>query len=159
MKQLYIFDLDGTIANLTHRLHFINFNASIHGFEKDFKKNWPDFFANVKWDWPINNNIRTLNAIYAEHEVWFFTGRMDMKNVREDTLWWITEYTGIQNPNLTMRPNQDYRPDYKIKQEMFDNMLDEDKDRLIAVFDDRDQVVNMWRKNNVTCYQVAPGNF
>jgi len=27
------------------------------------------------------------------------------------------------------------------------------------VFDDRDQVVEMWRANGIPCFQVAPGNF
>jgi len=27
------------------------------------------------------------------------------------------------------------------------------------VFDDRQQVVDMWRQNDLTCFQVADGNF
>jgi hypothetical protein len=30
---------------------------------------------------------------------------------------------------------------------------------LMAVFDDRDKVVAMWRRNGVACFQVAEGNF
>jgi hypothetical protein len=33
------------------------------------------------------------------------------------------------------------------------------KDDVVAVFDDRDKVVNMWRENGLTCMQVAYGNF
>ena len=58
-----------------------------------------------------------------------------------------------------MRAHLDTKPDYTVKQEMYDRMLVEDKGRLIAVFDDRQQVVDMWRKNKVTCYQVAKGNY
>jgi hypothetical protein len=28
-----------------------------------------------------------------------------------------------------------------------------------CVFDDRDKVVNMWRKRGIPCFQVAPGDF
>ena len=31
--------------------------------------------------------------------------------------------------------------------------------KLFMVFDDRQKVVDMWRKNKVTCLQVAEGNF
>ena len=38
-------------------------------------------------------------------------------------------------------------------------MSPEDRARLVMVFDDRDRVVNMWRRNGVVCAQVAPGDF
>ena len=34
-----------------------------------------------------------------------------------------------------------------------------DKDDVFAVFDDRQQVVDMWRKNGLTTFQVADGDF
>ena len=33
------------------------------------------------------------------------------------------------------------------------------KDRILCVFDDRTKVVNMWRDNGLSCFQVAPGDF
>ena len=50
-------------------------------------------------------------------------------------------------------------PDEKLKQHWLDDVFGEAKDQIVAVFDDRDKVVDMWRKNNLTCMQVAPGNF
>jgi hypothetical protein len=38
-------------------------------------------------------------------------------------------------------------------------MLVDDRQRLVAAFDDRDRVVQMWRAAGVTCFQVAPGEF
>ena len=32
-------------------------------------------------------------------------------------------------------------------------------DTVDMVFDDRNQVVDMWRKNGLTCFQVADGDF
>jgi len=34
-----------------------------------------------------------------------------------------------------------------------------DKDDIFMVFDDRDQVVKMWRDNGIVVFQVADGNF
>ena len=32
-------------------------------------------------------------------------------------------------------------------------------DNVAMVFDDRNQVVDMWRQNGLTCFQVADGDF
>ena len=52
-------------------------------------------------------------------------------------------------------------PDDKLKQHWLDDLFPKDSKRLdiVCVFDDRDKVVDMWRKNGLTCMQVAPGNF
>ena len=52
-RPLYIFDLDGTLALIEHRLHFIQ------GPEKD----WRGFFAAVGDDKPNLPVIRTLQAL------------------------------------------------------------------------------------------------
>ena len=55
-----------------------------------------------------------------------------------------------------MRNSGDRRPDVEVKQEILDYLP---KDRIRCVLDDRDQVVDMWRKNGLTCLQVAEGTF
>ena len=45
----------------------------------------------------------------------------------------------------------------KLKQHWLDTLVD--KDDIFAVFDDRQQVVDMWRKNGLTTFQVADGDF
>ena len=51
-----------------------------------------------------------------------------------------------------MRNSGDRRPDVEVKQEILDYLP---KDRIRYVLDDRDQVVDMRRKNGLTCLQVA----
>ena len=60
---------------------------------------------------------------------------------------------------LTMRQEMDYTPDDVLKESWLDNMLVDDRKRLVAVFDDRDRVVSMWRRRGITCLQVGAGNF
>ena len=56
-----------------------------------------------------------------------------------------------------MRPqNQLYLPDNDLKQGWLDTI---GKDNVAMVFDDRQQVVDMWRQNGLTCFQVADGDF
>ena len=53
-----------------------------------------------------------------------------------------------------MRGDQDYRPDYEVKQEMLDRMRKEGLDPKISV-DDRPSVVKMWRQNGLTTFDVG----
>jgi len=59
---------------------------------------------------------------------------------------------------LRMRKNGDYTPDDVLKKAWLDELFP-DKGYILCVFDDRDKVVNMWRREGLTCFQVAPGNF
>ena len=59
-----------------------------------------------------------------------------------------------------MRPATDYTPDNDLKQAWLNQHFPGDqKDRILCVYDDRNQVVKMWRDSGLTCMQVAPGDF
>jgi hypothetical protein len=57
-----------------------------------------------------------------------------------------------------MRPAGDSRRDAIVKQEIFDTEV-RDRWRVVGVFDDRRQVVRMWRALGLTVFQVAEGDF
>lgn len=57
-----------------------------------------------------------------------------------------------------MRPAGDSRKDAIVKREIFDQEI-RDRWRVIGVFDDRQQVVRMWRALGLTVFQVAEGDF
>lgn len=58
-----------------------------------------------------------------------------------------------------MRAAGDYRKDAVIKKEMFDTQI-EGKYFVEFVLDDRNQVVDLWRKDlNLPCFQVYYGDF
>lgn len=149
-----IFDIDGTLADISHRLHFI----------KGEKKNWPAFYAACALDKPIYEMCRTA-ALFCGRPgitVGFITGREGSDRVRADTEDWLDEYVGRHaNPRLSlyMRPKGDYRPDHVIKGEIADYMRDELDFVPDIVFEDRQQVVDMWRARGIRCCQVAPGDF
>lgn len=196
---LYIFDLDGTLADLNHRRHFVQFqngspvlvngtpaiyrgpNPSIEGDyfvefpfngsgfwsydpnDIEFKPNWDAFHAACVDDTPIQPVINIIWALSClKTEIWIWSGRME--TVREQTLDWIDQnvslkYTGPFDMLVKMRPAGDYTPDDQLKESWLHAMSPEDRARLVMVFDDRDRVVNMWRRNGVVCAQVAPGDF
>lgn len=152
-RPLYIFDLDGTLALCNHRRHFV-----------EDKKNarWPEFYAACDKDEPNKPVIETMaRLIHAGAEVWIFSGRSD--EVRDKTVTWLALNTPLMSwqasEALTMREEGDHTPDDELKLSWLETMLVDDRQRLVAAFDDRDRVVSMWRSAGVQCFQVAPGDF
>lgn len=103
------------------------------------------------------------NLMLSGADVWLFTGRSE--EVRDKTIAWLAEHTAFMSFNLqtdhllTMRQEGDYTPDDQLKEGWLDNMLVDDRKRLVGVFDDRQRVVDMWRRRGITCFQVAAGDF
>lgn len=63
-------------------------------------------------------------------------------------------YQGIFMP----RADDDNRKDVIIKQEIYEGNI-KGKYNVLFVLDDRNQVVDFWRSQGLTCFQVAPGDF
>ena len=145
MKDTIIFDLDGTLANIEHRLHYV----------KDGNSDWDGFFEACMDDEPILETIEIYNMIWMEggargYDVGIYSGRSDQ--VMDETRWWLNEYLPGYD-FLRMREAGDHQPDWKLKR----SWAEEVKDKVLCVFDDRNQVVDMWRSLGTKCYQVAPG--
>ena len=149
MRPLYIFDLDGTLALIEHRLHFI----------QQKPKDWRGFFGAVRDDSPNMSVIQTLQAMRrADAEVWIWSGRSD--ECRAETVEWLQRNGCFgASDRFRMRKAGDYRDDVVVKSEWLAEVAPYDRQRLVAVFDDRDRVVAMWRAAGVPCFQVAAGGF
>lgn len=158
---LYIFDIDGTLADATHRLHWIKPESGMDHWESmEFKPNWEQFYRHCHLDLPKEEVIRVLLALAPVADIWFFTGRRE--EFRSSTVEWLNTYIDpdiVQDANLMMRPNGDHRKDFVVKEEMLNNMLIEDRFRLQGVFEDRKGVTEMFRRNDVLVFQVAEGNY
>ena len=145
-----IFDIDGTLANIEHRIHFI----------KNKPKNWTKFFENMEYDTQILATCdlcsHLINSVW--HNVVFCTGRNE--KYRVVTLKWLQTrvHWDISNEQLYMRPDNVNRHDYIVKEELLQKIR-EDGYNPVSVFEDRQQCVDMWRRNGLVCYQVDEGNF
>lgn len=146
---MIICDIDGTIADCEHRRHYITNKPKDHDA----------FYAGVRDDKPIRKIIGVLLSLLERdfYTVTFVTGRPE--RTRKDTEWWLSEYLHLypHDYEMFMRKDKDYRQDYIVKQDILDKHID--KSKVSVVLDDRDQVVQMWRRNGLTCLQVADGNF
>jgi hypothetical protein len=119
-------------------------------------KNWPEFFARCVLDEPNIPIIKIMTALLISGaDVWIWSGRSD--EVREQTLEWLDRHC-VELP-LFMRAKGNHVPDEKLKKAWLDCMSSNDRKRLVAIFEDRDRMVEMWRAEGIACLQVAPGNF
>lgn len=135
-----IFDLDGTIADIGHRVRHI------HGGKHD----WDSFFRECANDLPVPHVIDTLHAhIQAGHKVRIWSARSDV--VRKETEQWLADM-GIDPCYLQhMRAAGDNTPDVELKR----YWLSQEHDKPDLVYDDRPRVVAMWRAEGIPCFQVT----
>lgn len=96
-------------------------------------------------------------------KVIFLSGREGSEQCFNDTRYWLIDHmdnflVGTDRMPLFMRAEGDKRADLVVKYEIFDEHV-RNNYNVIGVYDDRAQVVDMWRKIGLRCYQVAEGNF
>ena len=75
-----------------------------------------------------------------------------------ETCAWLIQH-GLNPDHLMMRQENDHRPDWKVKAQWASQLSESTRHVLVAVFEDRSQVVDMWRAAGITCFQVADGEF
>jgi hypothetical protein len=148
-KQTIIFDLDGTLADITKRKKLAT---------KDNRKmNWDVFFnpINIGLDEPNLPVINILKSLEKEYLICVFSGRDDIS--LSETTQWLNKYE-IFPHILKMRDHGNYTPDDILKNTWL-NELQSDGFSVMCAFDDRDKVVKMWRESGIPCMQVNYGNF
>ncbi len=147
MRGAVIFDIDGTLADITHRLPRAGFEAesdkSVYG-------------AGCGDDEPIHEIIMVARALYdAGLSIVLVSGRMEIYS--SVTTHWLAAARVPPN-TLLMRATGDYRADWVIKREMLREIRLLDLNPIL-VFDDRECMVRMWRAEGLRCCQVARGDY
>jgi len=147
---IYLFDIDGTLADISHRLHFIQKEPA----------DWNSFYQAAGSDSPLWDTITVARALSGQRLI-MVTGRTE--SIREITVSWLRKYR-IPFESIYMRKDGDHREDNVVKSELLDQILaanpqTSDSNKIAAVFEDRQQVVDMFRARGLRVYQVAPGKF
>lgn len=144
----YIFDLDGTLA-IKHESRDIY----------DASKAYLDYPNK-----PVTDILNTLafsdcTADRVGGEVTIYcTARHEQD--RAATVAWLevhTPYDPEHGDLLLMRQSKG-RADWKEKLDLYNEHV-RGKYNVLGVFDDRNQVVQLWRELGLTCFQVADGDF
>ena len=165
MKRAIICDVDGTIAlmNFKDRSPFEYIKA-----DKD-RPNQPviDILLST-----AKANEAFIIFLTARENVNFSTARSEYNNAYDLTYSWIKKHVfdrydgtewmsqyGIPGWTLFIRGKGDYRKDCYVKYDLYNDKIKDVYD-IMYVFDDRNQVVDMWRNAlDLTCLRVADGNF
>jgi predicted kinase len=148
-KRCVIFDIDGTLADCSHRVHHVNGG----------KKNWPAFMAGIPDDKP-NTQVVFLNKLFhylrsqgaTDMPTFLCSGRSE--NERKDTEDWLWD-NGVEYAKMFMRKAGDYRADHIVKRELLEEIRADGYEPWL-IFDDRQCVVDMWRKEGLFVLQCDP---
>ncbi len=147
MQPAIIFDIDGTLADLSHRLPL---------YKAGKKK---EFFEKIGDDKPIMPVMYIHNILSANHDatILYVTGRME--HHRQVTSEWFLDnhlhcWSIIDDWILFMRKEGDYRDDSIVKKEIYEERI-KGKYNVIAVFDDRPRVIKMWREQGLFVFNCA----
>lgn len=136
---LVAFDLDGTLANINHRLEHV----------KNKPKCWEKFNEGIKDDLPYIPVVEALKSLRAAgNDIIYMSARQE--SCRAETEKWLVK-NGIsaENPQLYMRDDKDYREDSLVKEEMLEKVRLDFGKWPDMVFDDRRRVVDMWRRKGI----------
>ena len=144
---IYIFDIDGTLADNSHRLHFIQGEV----------KDWEGFHTAQGDDMPIWEVITVARALAkAGHGIVYSTGRMEKG--RAVTQAWLNKYRVPHGP-IFMRKDGDHREDYVVKEELLGYIKGVYPLAIGGAFEDRQQMANMYRAKGIRVFQVAKGDY
>lgn len=137
LPKAYIVDVDGTLAHMLDR-------------------RGPFEWVKVGVDAPDLQVIETVNSLHAAgYIIIIMSGRDEV--CCDETCAWLRRH-GVKFHELYMRKQDDYRPDTRIKEEIFQARI-EGMYNVVGVFDDRNVVVDMWRQKGLKVFQVAEGDF
>lgn len=145
MEKIFVFDIDGTLSDLTHRLPYI----------RNTPKDWNTFKSLIPYDKPHNDIIWLLNLLSNLGKIILCSAR-DGTN-RKETIEWLNKHN-IQFDDLYMRRANDFRDDGIVKKELLEDIRSKYGNPFMW-FDDRNRVVDAIRDEGVRVLQVAPGNF
>ena len=140
MQKVWIFDIDGTLSDMTHRVHHITGGNS----------NWDEFFDNQHLDRPYEDVFDILHAISLDRimdKIIFVTARPE--RYRGVTNKWLQENIEyfIEDEDLYMKPNDNTDTDAVFKVNLINQWLtDNPTFKVGAIFDDRPTVIKAFRE-------------
>ncbi len=140
-----IFDMDGTLADCRHRLHYVSSS----------KKDWEKFFDRASEDRPRPEIVRLCLELARNNAILIASGRPE--KLRKVTERWLKEYE-IPFEAIYLRSNNDRRPDGTVKAEMLALIKENGFDPWLVI-DDRDSAVDSWRKLGLVCLQCDEGRY
>lgn len=144
LRKAVIVDIDGTVALSLHRNPFDT--------------------SRYHTDVPNRPIVAMVREFARQGFAILFTSGRDATFLDVTTKWLFDNVLndlslpGGMRVSVLMRLAGDRREDSIVKQELYENYI-KGRFNVFAVLDDRNRVVDMWRRNGLTCLQVADGDF
>ncbi len=145
-RNCFVMDLDGTLCDVRHRRQYVATKP----------RNWDAWNKGLVNDTPhlaVQKVFQALrNSKDYDTDLIIVSGRSD--DYKEQTIKWLTD-NDIFYDEIYMRKYKDHRDDAIVKAEIADEI--EKTHNILAVFDDRKRVVDMWIKRGIWVFDVGQG--
>lgn len=122
MRPLAVFDIDGVLADVSHRVHFL----------EEGRSDWGGFFGSASRDGVHPEGLALVTEAAEDCEIAYLTGRPEW--CRRDTTRWLSRH-GLPDGTLVMRRNGDRRPARVLKPQLLRRL---GRGRVVAVVVDDD---------------------
>lgn len=146
-RHAMIVDMDGTLSDTRDIVHFVESRPG---------KKYRDFDSFHRHSYFTPPNKEVLKMVMDAHEkglaIIITTARNEA--YREVTQAWL-DRLNVPYENMYMRADNDGRPDFVVKDEIYNTQIKQDYD-VVRALDDNPQAVKAWQKNNIDV-TVVPG--
>ena len=152
-QKTVIFNLDGTLVKIDKRRELASVNESRFNWAKILD---PEYLVLDEPNVHVISMFKHLKA--AGYRMVIFSGRSE--RTREATIKHLKSL-GVECDLLQMRPEvvpYQFMKDYQLKKEWLHKYFPgEKKNNIEFIFENRNRVIDMWREEGLTCFQVASG--
>lgn len=152
--RIVVTDLDGTLADITHRRHHVD----------KMPKDWNSFFLpeeilkdKVRMDvWNQVAMAHATNSVRSDKRALLVAVSARPERCRQATVEWLEKHGMLGRIDaLLMRADRDSRQDDIVKREIHDKYLKNHE--VTVVFDDRPRVIRVWRELGLNVEDVGDG--
>jgi phosphoglycolate phosphatase-like HAD superfamily hydrolase len=143
-----IFDVDGTLCDVTSIRHHVVLSHPENKGYKDFEK----FHRASVWCPPIRATLDAVREHQAKgHGIIVVTARKE--RWRPETTGWLEGL--VEYDELWMRADADDRPDYAVKADLLRKIRARGWN-VVRAFDDNPSIIKLWRMEGIET-TVVPG--
>lgn len=149
MRSAVIFDIDGSLANVSSIRHYLN------RFDEKKRRNVKDFNAFHAESVNVPPHDHVVNAAQVAkmlgHDVIVVSSRRHMW--RHHSAWWLAMHS-VPSDALFMRGNDDHRPDYEVKRDIL--AMIRKAWNPIHAWDDNPAIIRLWAEEGIP-HSIVPG--
>ncbi len=146
-RPAWIFDVDGTLADVDPLLHWI---VNQDRTTEKFKKNFDKFHSESIYCQPHSEVVDMLWDKVNDLDIIVVTARQE--KWRAHTAYWLAK-NDIPHKVMFMRENKDFRPDYEIKKDILEH-INQFWDVQHAV-DDNPNIIKLWEENGIETTKIG----